>query len=322
MVVDIDTKHYYHKYINDAKIDIYRYNEQIEIVRQSIAKQKQWLNDKKEFLKLRTGIDLNEYEEYTFNTYTEDEKLSNKALDKLKYFDDSTEERIAILQVLRYAKLILKEYKLGILIKEADKRVNLNYRQYVDYLRLFYNYGISKCLFEGYAYHFGYGLGDLIVSRWKYINPITGGKIIDYIETRRAKKKLLEEGKKPYKLAEARAYHNAGVKYDGVEYTKYKTVDHFYETHIYNSRVVPHRNLKVVYSYNMHVGKKYGNYTFEQIATDCKTIDDVYNLNASLKQKISIALIFDPTIYVNFIRNPTQEKYERGTHVTKNRRRY
>lgn len=322
MIVDIDTKHYYYKYINEAKTDVSKYNESLDIVRDGKAKLKEWLKSHKDFLKDKTGINLDEFQEYSIGLYTDGEELSNKALHKLQYFPDSSEERISILQVLRYAKLVLKEHKLNILIKQADKRANITFTQYTNYLRMFYNYGISKCLLEGFAYHFGYGLGDLIISRWKYVNPVSGGKIIDYIGTRRAKKKLLEEGKKPFKLAEARAYAEAGVKYDGVEYTQYKNVNHFYETHIYNSKVVPHRNLKVTYSFNMQVAKKRGSYTFEELAAECKSINDIYNMKCSIKQKLSIALIYDPTISINFVRNPNQDKYERGVHVTKNRRRY
>lgn len=321
MFVDIDINHYYYKFIREAKVDLNRFKEVLVDVEAGRDKSRQWLEEHKTFIKDKTGINLDDYTEWVNNRYDKKEELANKALDKLQYFDDSSQQRIAVLQVLRYAKLLLKVKSVLTNIDNCSKRHNLTLRQYKDYVKRYYQYAIPKCILEGYAYKFGYGLGDLLICRWKYTNPRFQGKMLDYKATNEARKKLIAEGKRPFKLAEKRAYDEAGVPYDGVEYAVYKYIDHYDEVCLYNQKVIPHRYMKVKFTFN-GIAVRGKNYTCESLAAECKSFDEVCALEMGIGLKIKIALAYDPTIYLNFMRNPDCNKYERGTHNTKIIKRY
>lgn len=321
MFVDIDINHYYYKFISEAKADLNRFKGVLTDVEGSRNKSRQWLEEHKQFLKDKTGINLDEYDEWVNNEYNKNELLANKALDKLKYFEDSSEQRIAVLQVLRYAKLLVKVKSVLASIDSAAKRHDMPLRTYKDYVKRYYQYAIPKCLLEGYAYKFGYGIGDLLICRWKYTNPRFQGKMLDYKATNEARRKLISEGKRPFKLAEKRAYDEAGVPYDGVKYAVFKYIDYYDEVCLYNQKVIPHRYMKVKFTFN-GIAVRGKQYTYESIAAECKSFDEVCALEMGIGLKIKIALAYDPTIYLNFMRNPDCKKYERGVHNTKIIKRY
>lgn len=329
MTPDIDIQYYYNAFILKAKGEIRDCENRINEVNKAIANVKGYLDSNKSKLKDWTGINLDEYREYNDLVYVKGEPLANRALKKLEYFPDSSQERIMIFQVLRLAKLLLKKNKVDKQLAIANKKISLNKIQYQNYLERYYGYSLSKCLLNGYAYKFGYGIGELMVSRWRYHNKSTNNKIIDFHATAKIKAELEAKGIEVYNRNLAKAKKEAGEEYNAIDCLVYKDRPYYYEIHIYNPKIVAHRHLLVEFSqridrrfYGRHEKGTYKKHSYQDIADKLTSMEDVYNLKFGLFAKVAIANLYDKTLFMNFIRNPSQEKWSRGTHVTKHRRKY
>lgn len=320
MVPDIDIHHYYEKYIEDANSDIERFKENHNVAVKMRDSLKQYLLSNITYIANSLGIKLVEYgQEWIDGIYNPKRLLINKVYDKLEEYK-AGEERIMLMQIVKYCNVLRKINALNSYIRLAKKRSELTFKQYRDYVAKFYQYGVHKCCLEGYAYGYGYGLGDLMINRWTHDPKDNKRKRIDYRKTASAKEKLIAEGKKPYDRKEAEIYKLRGLKYDGVPYVVYQEDTSFYNIDIVNNQYVAHQNLD--FEHTEYYSKELRGKSHEENAAEIKDKKEVYSIKADLRTKLKLYTLVDKGAYLNYIRNVDQKKYQRGAHNSKNRKRF
>lgn len=321
MVPDIEIKHYYRKYLEDANSDITKFQEDYNVAADVKGSVRKYISEHKVFIAKSIGIKLTDYKtEWIIGQYSSDEALLNKVYSKLEVYQEG-QERIALLQIIKYCNLLKKCRTLNTAIELAKKRAKLTFSKYREYVAKFYQYGVQKCCVEGYAYHYGYGLGDLMINRWKFDNTDKIRKnFIDYKATNAAKAKLIAEGKTPYSKKMAEVYKLRGLKYDGVPYIVYRKDSVFYDIRITNNRYVASRNIE--FEHVEHIHHKLRGKPYEEIAKECGNKESVLNLRCDIRCKLTIYNMVDKTAYLKYIRNVEQCKYKRGAHNSQNRQRF
>lgn len=320
MIPDIEIKHYYNKYLEDANNDLIKFQEEYEVAINI-------KNDTRKFIKEQIrvinniNINLSDYkQEWIIGKYNPNNDLLNKLNSKLELYNNG-EERIVILQLIKYCNVLKKCNQLNTAIDLAKRRHELSYKEYRKFVANYYQYGVHKCCIEGYAYNYGYGIGDLIINKWKFTKTehSNNTKVIDYKATNNAKKKLILEGKIPYNKEDAEIYKLRGIKYEGIPYVVYKEKNDFYEIAIINNRYINPQNLK--FEHHETISANLRNKGFEQIAQECSK-DEILHLKCDIRYKLIIYNCADKTAYLKYIRNVEQSKFQRGAHNSKNRQRF
>lgn len=320
MVPDIDIYHYYEKYIEDANSDIERFKENHNVAVKMRDSLKQYLLSNITYIANSLRIKLVEYgQEWMDGIYNPKRLLINKVYDKLEEYN-AGEERIMLMQIVKYCNVLRKINALNTYIRFAKKRSELTFKQYRDYVVKFYQYGVHKCCLEGYAYAYGNGLGDLMINRWTHDPKDNKRKRIDYRKTTLAKEKLIAEGKKPYNKEEAEIYKLRGLKYDGVPYVVYQEDTSFYNIDIVNNQYVAHQNLD--FEHTEYYSRELRGRSHEENAAEIKDKKEVYSIKADLRTKLKLYTLVDKGAYLNYIRNVDQKKYQRGAHNSRNRKRF
>lgn len=318
MVSDIDLRTYYIKYQKDVSSRI-----------------TELYNDKKLKIdikdKTKTDIINNKdlYNKYNIDiTFVENNDLfliDDDYITKLKnnVGKDLSEIRTASLLLLKYINIIKRIYAIDTEITAIYKRKNISFKEYKDYLKKYYRYGVHKCVLEGYAYLFQGGLGMLIINRWNINKNVIKNrrhKYIDFNETNKKKKEILEKGGTLYNEEDAEKAKLRGIKYNGEKYIVYNEKQHLYEVTIINNRRYNNRN--IVFKVGSRIDVKLRGKTQKELAELCKTKEDVFNLPCDVTHKLGVYNNFDKTAYLNYIRNEEQNKYNYGTHNSKNRQRF
>lgn len=315
MIVDVNIKHCYEKYLKDANNDKAKYEDNLNKVINILNIAKSYI-EKHNFILIKIGINLDKYkEEWIDEKYNENKTLRNIAFDKLKFYN-SGNERIVLIQVIKYCNLLNIINNTKRQIKLCDERSKLKFGKYREIVKKYYAYGVHKCCLEGYAYVFRGGLGRIMINRWKVSE--TAPKKIDHRATNIAREKLIAEGKVPYNEEQAKIAKLRGFKYNGVKYVVYKSNSHYYEFTIDRIK----RLRKELTSFKQADTYKLRGKSHEEVAAECKCIDDIYKLNCDVVAKLSILLKFDPSNYINFVRNVSENKLESGAHTIKRMNRY
>lgn len=318
MIKDIDISHYYKKFIETSSDDANKYLEGLNVTNKIKNEVRVYIKSKINFIKDVLKINLNDY---GFQFLINDIELINK-LEKVindKINTTVGEARIVLLQLLRYCELSKKANDYNIAYKLSKKRSELTFTDYKKYLRKYYNEGVHKCCLEGYAYHIGYGVGDLVINFWRYTDK-PRDTYVDWNATRLKKQEIIDAGLKPYNKEEAEIYKIRGLKYDGIPYVVYKTNKEFYNIELINHK----------YNSNSAIKFKYANYIppslrgkdAKIINSECNSDEDIFKLTCGLRTKLLIYLERNPSAYFKYIRNAEQCKYKRGAHNCQNRQRF
>lgn len=321
MIPDIEIKHYYKKYLTDANDDIKKFQEEYELAKYIKEDSYEVITEKFINVLKSVGINLTDYkQEWIIGQYNESKTLLNIAYNKLEYFQDG-QERIALLHIIKYCNMLDKCRKLYREIELAKQRSNLGFAEYRKIVANYYQYGVQKCCIEGYAYHYGYGIGDLLINRWKFdAKDKVKRKFVDYKATAAAKKKLIAEGKTPYSKKMAEIYKFRGIKYDGVPYVVYQQQTAFYDIDVINSRYISRSNIN--FEHHETINKSIRGKTQEEIAAECDNKEVIFKLPCDIRFKLMVYNYFDTTAYLKYIRNVEQCKYKRGAHNSQNRQRF
>lgn len=324
MFVDVDIKHYYEKYCKNTESDLAKYQKAYDEQVTNKNKLRSWLNEKIEIINKSIGINLKDYgTEWIIAQYNPKLSLLDKAKSKLKYFDEFNEERIMIMQIIRYCQVLYNCRKLNILINLCKDRQNLSYKKYCELVRKYYRYGVHKCLLEGYAYHFGYGIGVMTITRFKFDDNYYSKKHkkkVDWQATKKNKEKLLAEGKELYNKDKAEAYRLKGLKYDGIKYVKYLENQGGYVIQIRNNKYIGNRNLE--YKEIDYLNAKYRKKTTKEIAATFKDKEEIYDAPFDIRTKMNVLLQYDKTSYINFIRSNSGYLYAKNSVNSNNLKRY
>lgn len=312
MSPDITINNYYLQFIYNAKHDIIEYNNCLNVVNKNLETCCEYINSKLDIIKEDFDICLTDYIEWTTKTYNESNTLYNKCIKLLKNIEEHP-NKIVILQIIKFCSCLDNIYKYKKLILLADKRKDIKFSVYRKYVSSYYN-KVHKCVLEGMGYTYLDGIGTYVINNWKFQENVSRKKpILDYVETKARKKELLAKGIKLYDTKEAAWYAARNIPYDGVDYRVYKADSNWFEFTFIKSKIFKNNTLE--YKRTEYVVNKYRGMSYKQMADQlCDKIDDIYDLQVDIKYKLNILLYKKPTMYLNYIRNAEQCKYERGAH--------
>ena len=305
MIPDIKLKEYYLRYVYNAKRDIEKYKELLTSIINTKQELYEVVNKYYDELNDKFNLNLKDYDiEWNQMKYNIDETLYKTILRLLKVIEE--EDRIKMIQVIKYCVKLKEEYETHKLIYIAERRKDLSLKDYKYYINKYYT-AVHKAVLEGYGYRFHKGIGTFIINYYKIDNP-TKMKI-DYAETNKRKKELIEKGLKPYDDREADWYKARHLPYDGVEYRVYLDKKFIYDITFVDSRIFHKKELE--YQRIEYVHLKLRGLSYQEMADKyCKTFDDIIELNVDLRYKLNIFLYKYPEKYLNFVRNAEQSKYK------------
>ena len=313
MLPDITIKGYYLQFIHNAKNDITKYKNNLEVTLSIKEQVYKYIEDNKAILNDSFNINLDDIEiEFCQKKYNPKEYLYNIVIKLLRNIDTHP-NRIVLLQLAKYCNILRNENKYNKLIELANKRKDIKFGVYRKYVTAYYN-KVHKCVLNGMGYKFSYGIGTYIINHWK-LDPkrIKNTVHLDYAATNAKKKELIAKGIKLYDDKEAAWYEARHIPYNGVDYRVYKENTDWYEFTFIKSEIFKSNNLE--YQRTEYVATKYRGMSYTQMAEElCHTEEDIYNLQVDIKYKLNILLYKDPTKYLNYVRNAEQCKYKRGAH--------
>lgn len=313
MLPDITIKGYYLQFIHNAKNDITKYKNALEVTLSVKEQVYKYIEDNKTILNDSFDINLDDIEiEFRQKKYNPKEYLYNIVIRLLRNIDVHP-DRIVLLQLAKYCNILRNENKYNKLIELANKRKDIKFSIYRKYVTAYYN-KVHKCVLNGMGYRFGYGIGTYVINHWKLDPKRVKNKVhLDYAATNAKKKELLAKGIKLYDDKEAAWYEARHIPYNGVDYRVYKENTDWYEFTFIKSEIFKSNNLE--YQRTEYVATKYRGMSYTQMAEElCHTEEDIYNLQVDIKYKLNILLYKDPTKYLNYVRNAEQCKYKRGAH--------
>lgn len=313
MLPDITIKGYYLQFIHNAKNDITKYKNNLEVTLSIKEQVYKYIEDNKAILNDSFNINLDDIEiEFCQKKYNPKEYLYNIVIKLLRNIDTHP-NRIVLLQLAKYCNILRNENKYNKLIELANKRKDIKFGVYRKYVTAYYN-KVHKCVLNGMGYKFGYGIGTYVINHWKLDPKRIKNKVhLDYAATNAKKKELLAKGIKLYDDKEAAWYEARHIPYNAVDYRIYKENTDWYEFTFIKSDIFKSNNLE--YQRTEYVATKYRGMSYTQMAEElCHTEEDIYNLQVDIKYKLNILLYKDPTKYLNYVRNAEQCKYKRGAH--------
>ncbi len=301
----INASDHYLDYLSRIYTDIEEYKSNLD----TINSQKEELHD---FIsKYITNI-LNDYK-IDLNKYPEwiDKKYNNSAIytkvDNIFKSEDNSASRIALLQLNKYLMLLKKEDEYNKLIDIAKSRTKLKPRKFLSYLKKYYTV-VHKALLEGFGYTFTSDIGVICINFWKM--PGNKKPVLDYNATNIARRKLIQQGLRPYKKSEAKEYKEKGIPYDGVQYAVYRIDEHIFDIRLYRCKLLG-RAKKPTFKKIEWIAHELKGKTLEEIAEQyVNSFEDIVNLDVSLRNKVSIMNIKYPNSYIKFIRTLDGKKYE------------
>lgn len=318
MIVEIDITDYYKAFIDNANSDIEKYQEERKTNYDLLISTKQYVEKYILYINHQFNINLKENFPISWNEekYCNDEYLTDIINIGLK--DTVGEDRIILLQLLRYSELLKFIYNCDKKIELANNRSKITPKQYKEYIKKYYMQSVHKTLLDGNAYRFSHGIGDLMINYWKYVNGVRS-KIVDWAATKKRKQEILDAGLKLYDKDEAEIYKIRGLKYDGIPYVVYKTNSEYYDIELVNCKSFSKNNIK--FKHANYIPSKFRKRSPEDIANEFNSVDEIAVQDLGIRHKLVVSLEKDPTIYLRYIRNVEAVRQKRGSHTTKNSER-
>lgn len=307
MVASIKVKEFYDYFKEKCKDGLITANDILEGYDTEKEELIKYLEENKDRLLKTYNIDLDNYQiEWGEKRYNDNLSLYNIVKLRLEDVKDNSEDRECLIQVVKYVNLLSKFNTIENSFETGKKLLKITAPEYRSYVDLFYR-TVEKFILAGKGYRFNYGIGIYLINYWVKDKGSAGRKFVDYKKTQEYKKYLISQGKKPYDVKEAEEYYKRGEEYDGVPYTVYRELNTIYEIAIIKSAICGSTYLKLVPS--QYINDKYKGWTTEQVAETLNSIEDIYDLPMSTKNKIRIMTHRFPEVYVNFIRNADKKKY-------------
>ena len=166
MLPDITIKGYYLQFIHNAKNDITKYKNNLEVTLSIKEQVYKYIEDNKAILNDSFNINLDDIEiEFCQKKYNPKEYLYNIVIKLLRNIDTHP-NRIVLLQLAKYCNILRNENKYNKLIELANKRKDIKFGVYRKYITAYYN-KVHKCVLNGMGYKFSYGLGTYVINHWK-----------------------------------------------------------------------------------------------------------------------------------------------------------
>lgn len=299
MYPTMNIHNYYFQFIHKAKEELYVNTVKLDNLNKLKEETYNYLIDNQKLILDKYKIDLNKYPEIVNKTHNVT-KLLYKKVYKLYKSDIDTD--VIILQLLKYCKLLINECRLKKIIKFITRKVELPYRDYINYVYKFY-YKAQEFILKGNGYTYGYGLGTVIISRWK-LNGKRKKLKLNRSLTFKYLQQLIKQGKKVYNRAEYNWYKKHNIPYNAVDYRVYYPTSGI----IYEIKFITIKSKR--YRLFAFQPTKMMQFDYDEVAKSCKTEEDIFNLALPLHNKLYIYLKNYPNKYLNFMRHAAEAEYK------------
>lgn len=303
----VGIKDYYNKMHERALNNLDKLEKELDVKRKECIILRDEIKSKADIYKNKYDIDLVSYSEFRNNTYT------------TGYFRKAAS--VAYLNRKGNRKLTIELYdliKLANLQKrlvEINKQVELNKKlafikpsEYQDIITTYYNKIQELMILDGVGYHFEGRIGWICINRVKYA-PKKGKETIDYEASKKAKEKLIAEGKRPYDKEEAEWFEQHNIPYDGVKYQVMRNVEYVYEIPLINCLIKSKSGRYKLISAD-YINKSLRGKTYDELIAECDNdVTKIVKLNIDIKKKLTLCLKANPLLYTKYIRNENQTSY-------------
>lgn len=252
--------------------------------------------------KINHDIDLRSYKEFVENEYIDG-----------TFYDDAKGLFINKKNNYKVIQPLYSLYKLAKMQKELhenhktrrlySKMLSLNLKQYAKVLETFYNEVHKKLIIEGCGYMFEDNIGWLCINRCKVVQG--NRKLLDFQATKKNKEKLLAEGKRLWNKTEYEYAKSLGLDYDGVDYRKYVEAEYCYEFALLDTKLKLDDKIRFEpCARRSHIEGR----TDEQVIADCDNdLNKICELQIDVKRKLNLCIKTNDLLYLNFIRNESQQ---------------
>ncbi len=254
---------------------------------------------------LKYKINLSDYPEFINNEYVDGQfyKMCKSA------FLNKQNDYTLTSELSDLLKLAEKQYKIVELKKQLefyDKVLSIKVNEYTRYMRTYFNEVHKKMIIEGYAYHFGHNLGDVIINRVKVTSK---RKHIDYKATKEKKAQILANGGRLYNKAEAEWCAKNGIEYKAEDGRVYLNSEYIYEVFVANKRFPEASSFN--FTTQDYRSVEIRGKSNKQLIEECdKDLNKICELPVDMKTKLTMCLESNAMLYTNFIRNENQTSYK------------
>lgn len=270
---------------------------EIEVLQQDIESRHE------DYLKYK--INLSEYPEFINNEYIDGHfyRMAKGAyLNKQNDYTLTAE----LHSLLKLAEKQYRIYELKVQLELFDKILSIKTNEYVRYMREYFNVVHKKMILEGYAYHFGNNIGDVLINRVKYTS---NRKAIDYKATKAKKAEILAKGGRLYNKEEAEWCEKNGIEYKAEDGRVYLDSEYYYEVFMCNKRFPEAHSFE--FTPQDYRAVELRGKSNKQLIEECdNNPEKICELPIDMKSKIHMCVEVDKMLYTNFIRNEGQTSYK------------
>ena len=270
---------------------------EIEVLQQDIE------NRHEDYLKY--NINLSKYPEFINNEYIDGHfyRMAKGAyLNKQNDYELTAE----LHNLLKLAEKQYRIYELKVQLELFNKILSIKTNEYVRYMREYFNVVHKKMILEGYAYHFGNNIGDVLINRVKYTS---NRKAIDYKATKAKKAEILAKGGRLYNKEEAEWCEKNGIEYKAEDGRVYLESEYYYEIFMCNKRFPEAHSFE--FTPQDYRAVELRGKSNKQLIEECdNNLEKICELPIDMKSKIHMCVEVDKMLYTNFIRNEGQTSYK------------
>lgn len=303
----IGIKDYYNKMHERALNNLDKLEKELDVKRKECIVLRDEIKSKADIYKNKYDIDLISYSEFRNNTYTTGR--FRKAA-SVAYLNRKGNRKLTI-ELYDLIKLANLQKRLV----EINKQVEINKKlafikpsEYQDIITTYYNKIQELMILDGVGYHFEGRIGWICINRVKY-TPKKGKETIDYDASKKAKEKLIAEGKRPYDKEEAEWFEQHNIPYDGVKYQVMRNVEYVYEIPLINCLIKSKSGRYKLISAD-YINKSLRGKTYDELIVECDNdVTKIVKLNIDIKKKLTLCLKANPLLYTKYIRNENQTSY-------------
>lgn len=303
----IGIRDYYNKMHERALNTLDKLEKELDDKRKQCIVLRDEIKSKADIYKNKYDIDLVSYSEFRNNTYTTGHfrKAASVAYLNKKGNRELTVELYDLIKLANLQKRLV----------EINKQVELNRKlvlikpsEYQDIISVYYNKIQEMMILDGVGYHFEGRIGWICINRVKY-TPKKGKETIDYEASKKAKEKLIAEGKRPYDKEEAEWFEQHNIPYDGVKYQVMRNVEYIYEIPLINCLIKSKSGRYKLISAD-YINKSLRGKTYDELIGECDNdVTKIVKLNIDIKKKLTLCLKANPLLYTKYIRNENQTSY-------------
>lgn len=274
------------------------------------------LFNKINYYKERYNVNLMSYDEFRDNNYINGELFRDA---RGLYLNRKDDYKIVadLYDLLKYASKHKRLVECNKEIEFYKKTSILNFKQYCEYVRVYYMEVHKKLVLEGKGYVYSNNIGWICFNRYKlsHKNPM-----LDFAATREREAKLKAEGKRIWNKEEAEWCARNGIEYKAEDKRVFRRDEYSYELCLLDSRLHNGDYLELEATDYRHLslrGKTYQDY-LDMCNND---VNKICELQVDAKMKLVLCNLVDKTLYHKYIRNEYQKSHKDKQANRKNRQR-